>query len=58
MKCIFKQYITVYYKPDREYISIPINLSKLKKQETRLRINAFLLDLRCGCFDCNPYTGN
>lgn len=55
---MFKKYVTVYYKPDRKYISIPINLSKLKEQETRLRINALLSDRKCDCSDCNPYTGN
>jgi hypothetical protein len=58
MTCIFEQYQSFYFNPDKEYYLVKINLEKYKRGQSNLRLNALMRDEKCSCKSCNPYTGS
>lgn len=58
MKCLFENYKTVYYNPNKKYVSFKINIEKLTRERINLRLNALMRNEKCSCKICNPYTGN
>jgi hypothetical protein len=58
MRCIFEQYKSAYFNPNKEYFSFKINLEKLRRGRMNLKLNALMREEKCSCELCNPYTGN
>ncbi len=58
MRCLFENYKTVYYNPNKKYVSFKINIEKLTRERINLRLNALMRNENCSCETCNPYTGN